>query len=644
MNNNTIDILLVEDEDAHIELVIRCFRNESDFHFTIAKSLAEAKNILAKQQPDILITDWRLPDGDAIELIPKDRNILAYPIIIMTSYGNEELAVDAIKAGAMDFVVKSIEAFSKLPFIIRRSLREWDHIIKIKNAENALRISEEKYRLLIEHAVDAIFLIEMQGKLFSVNSKACELSGYTKEELMMMQIHELFTVEELQRMPLQYERLQKGENVINLRQLRRKDGTLLPVEINSKFMQEGYIQCFFRDISERIRTEELKRKFEETEYLVKVKSQFLANLSHEIRNPLNAIIGLTNILSKTQLSDIQKKYITSIKFSSENLLGILNDILDLSKIEANKVDVCPESFHFRSFINEIVSIYESRVTEQGLKITYSISNDVPAYVNTDLKKLKQILSNLISNAIKFTSEGEITIRSEIIKSSSGRQCLQICISDTGIGIKKEDFPKIFQSFTQLDSSTKKSYSGTGLGLSISKNYIELLKGKIFFDSEYGKGSKFYIQIPYTKVDELPVKEEITEDKIFPLPASIKVLVAEDDAINRMYISNFLLAQGWTVDTAKNGIEVLEKWEQNSYHILLLDGQMPKMDGFEAAETIRAKELLGKTKIPIIAITGYTINEKNEQFVKAQIDDYIIKPINENDLLNKIARLVSENNQ
>ncbi len=296
MSEKQIEILLLEDELAHIELVTRSFRNEKEFRFTIVKSLAEAKIYLANNKPDVLITDWRLPDGDAIELIPKNKSIITIPIIVMTSYGNEELAVDAIKAGALDFIVKSIEAFNKLPYTIKRALREWEHITNTKIAENSLRKSEEKLRSLIEHAVDAIFMGDLDGNFISVNSKACELTGFSKEELLMMNMADLFTQEELKMNALQYELLKKGENVINTRQLKKKDGSYIPVEMNSKFMSNGYFQSFFRDISERLRTEELKRKFEETEYQIKVKSQFLANLSHEIRNPLNAIVGLTNTL------------------------------------------------------------------------------------------------------------------------------------------------------------------------------------------------------------------------------------------------------------------------------------------------------------------------------------------------------------
>jgi len=185
--------------------------------------------------------------------------------------------------------------------------------------------------------------------------------------------------------------------------------------MNSKFMTDGYFQSFFRDISERLRTEELKRKFEETEFTSKVKSQFLANLSHEIRNPLNAIIGLTNTLLKTPLSEEQKKYTSSISLSSENLMSILNDILDLSKIEANKVDINLNDFHFKNFINQIIAIYENKSSEQGLQMVLTISDDIPEYINTDSKKLKQILSNLIGNALKFTNQGVIKIAVDTFK-------------------------------------------------------------------------------------------------------------------------------------------------------------------------------------------------------------------------------------
>ncbi len=322
-------------------------------------------------------------------------------------------------------------------------------------------------------------------------------------------------------------------------------------------------------------------------------------------------------------------------------MGILNDILDLSKIARNKVEINNDDFHFKSFINQIIAIYENRTIEQGLKMHYTISDEIPEYINTDSKKLQQILSNLIGNAIKFTNEGLISIKIDLLKSNTNQIFLQFSVSDTGIGIKQEDFPKIFQSFTQIDSSTRKLHSGTGLGLSITKNYIELLGGKIEFKSEYGKGTSFYFQIPIKIVENKEILSEKNNEETTTLPKSINVLVAEDDAINRMYLNSFLSSMGWTVDLAKNGIEVIEKWEKKKYDILLIDGQMPMMDGFEAAQIIRKREVSNKIKTPIIAITGYTINEKNEQFIKAEMDDYVIKPINESDLLKKISRVVGK---
>jgi len=394
-----------------------------------------------------------------------------------------------------------------------------------------------------------------------------------------------------------------------------------------------------QEIEVRKKTEaELNKAKEIAESANNAKSGFMANMSHEIRNPLNAIIGLSNSLARSELNEQYKEIIESLRISSYNLLNIVNDILDFSKIEANKVELFKSNFEVEQLIREVYSSYQASAKFKKLDLSYKIDSDVPASLYGDGIKLRQVLLNLVSNAIKFTTEGRVAISVRSKKTENEKVSLIIKVTDTGIGIKEEDHDRLFQSFTQLDSSTTKEYSGTGLGLAIVKRYTDLMNGTVSFSSEFGKGSSFIIVIPF----DLPVKplkkvvQPTYPDKDLS-KLNLKILVTEDDRINQLYLKGFLTGKGFQVDTASNGIEALEKFDLNQYDVILMDGQMPILDGFEATHRIREKEKTSGIHTPIIAITGYAVTGDKEKFQDAGMDDYISKPIDEARLVHLIQK-------
>jgi signal transduction histidine kinase/CheY-like chemotaxis protein/sensor domain CHASE-containing protein len=408
----------------------------------------------------------------------------------------------------------------------------------------------------------------------------------------------------------------------------------------SKLIDRFYYQknLLLQEIEVRKKTEaELNNAKEIAESANNAKSGFMANMSHEIRNPLNAIIGLSNSLARSEMNEQYKEIIESLRISSHNLLNIVNDILDFSKIEANKVELFKSNFEVEQLIKEVYSSYQASAKFKKLDLSYKIDSDVPASLYGDGIKLRQVLLNLVSNAIKFTLEGRVAISVRSEKTENEKVSLIIEVSDTGIGIKKEDYDRLFQSFTQLDSSTTKEYSGTGLGLVIVKRYTNLMNGTINFSSEFGKGSSFIITIPF----DMPVKPDIVAEPTYPSKdlskLNQKILLAEDDRINQLYLKGFLRGKGFQVDTASNGIEALEKFNLNQYDIILMDGQMPTMDGFEASRRIREMEKLSNTHTPIIAITGYAVTGDKEKFLDTGMDDYISKPIDEERLVHLIQK-------
>jgi CheY-like chemotaxis protein len=351
-------------------------------------------------------------------------------------------------------------------------------------------------------------------------------------------------------------------------------------------------------------------------------------------------------MSRAELKKEQMEMIESIKLSSNNLLNILNDILDFSKIEANKIEIFTNEFKITKITEDIYQSYKTLAADKKIDFSYKIEEGIPTVIFGDSGKLRQMIINLVGNAFKFTESGSINILITKVKIENNTITLKVDVADTGIGIKKKDYDKLFKSFTQIDSSTSKSFPGTGLGLTIVKRYAELLGGNVYFTSEFGKGSTFSIEIPFylsikIQPDTQVESEHSSVSKILS-DKKIRILLAEDDGINQLYLKSFLTSHGCIVDGAFDGSQALDKYNNKTYDIILMDGQMPRMDGFEATRLIREQEKELKTHIPIIAITGYAISGDKEKFISTGMDDYITKPVDEKQLIEKICRLVLTN--
>ncbi len=527
------------------------------------------------------------------------------------------------------------------------------NITERKQAEEVIRHSEERYRILAENSSDMISKHNWDRTYLYVSPACNKLLGYQPDELTGSSAYQFIHPDDVESIRKNHILLleNRTNSFIESYRIRKKDGSYIWFETNNQviynqntnLVQE--IVCVSRDITERKEKEELLKAKEVAERANKAKSEFLANMSHEIRNPLSAIIGMAKTLDKTPVNDKQKEYINSINISSLNLLSILNDILDFSKIEANKIELTYANFDLKEMINSVVKSFEPLARAKKIALNYFIGDGTPLHLYGDEKKIVQILNNLISNAIKFTNEGKVEIFADRLPGKHENTWIYFSVKDTGIGVKKEDIPKMFESFSQLDLSAKKEYQGTGLGLSIAKSLANLMNGKISFESDYKKGSTVSFSLPLVVADNKVQKSanginEINTEE--PLKENIlKILVAEDDAINQLYLAGFLKSHGWIVDTAHNGVIALEKYKKNSYDIILMDGQMPKMDGFETTRKIREIENHkdNEAHIPIVAITGYAIPGDRERFIIAGMDDYVTKPIDENKLIDIISSLI-----
>ncbi len=382
-----------------------------------------------------------------------------------------------------------------------------------------------------------------------------------------------------------------------------------------------------------------KEKAEQSE---KFKQQFLANMSHEIRTPMNSIVGMTNLLINSELETTQKKYLNIIKKASENLLVIINDILDLSKIEAGKMEFEKIDFLVKDVVEMVFHTLQFKAEEKQLSLTYDIDKNLPAALKGDPVRLNQVLINLAGNAIKFTEKGSVNISATLMSKSGNQLIVEFAVTDTGIGIPEDQLYKIFESFSQASSDTTRKFGGTGLGLTISKQLIELQGGSIYVHSRFGKGTTFGFKIPYEQGSaEETGKKMINETDVSgDQLKGIRVLLVEDNQFNQMVAVDTLqeLVNDILIDVAENGKEALLMLDKNDYDVILMDIQMPVMDGFETTKQIRKTFTSPKNHTAIVAMTANVTKEEVDRCFEAGMDAYIAKPFVPQDLLNKIAQV------
>lgn len=505
-------------------------------------------------------------------------------------------------------------------------------ITKRREIEIALRQSEEKYRSLVENITEVIFSVDLEGRFTYISPLIKQFANYDVEEMIGTSITEYVHPDDIEPLVSSFHKSLSG--IVEPFEFRAfdKNGNIKYIRSTSKLQMEldkpiGLHGVLIDITQKRLFEEELKKAKEEAESAVKIKSQFLATISHEIRTPMNGVIGMTDLLLSTTLNNEQQDYVETIKSSGELLLSLINDILDFSKIESGKLKLENHPCNLRKCIEEIVSAFAPMAESKKLKIKSHISEDVPNSIISDSSRIRQILSNLISNAIKYTELGEINIYVKTLFFLNGNIEIEFSIKDTGIGISKNSLQHLFQPFMQLDASTTRKHSGTGLGLIISKHLVEMMKGKIRVESTPGKGSNFIFTV-VGKQDRDKYKMEFEKKPLnFNLSKEIpiNILLVEDNLINQKVTTRILKRFGYTVDVAVNGLDAVESVKKKQYDIIFMDIQMPEMDGFEA--TKRIIKMFAKEKCPvIIAMTAAVMKGDREKCLETGMKDYIPKPV------------------
>jgi len=586
-------LLVVDDNEMNRDMLSRRLERRG-YRVLLAENGRRALEQVESQPVDLVLLDVMMPDINGLVVLQSIRErhpVAELPVIMVTAQDQSEDIAHALTRGANDYVVKPVD----FPVVLARV----ETHLRLKDAAAQLRRAEEKYRSIFENAGEGIYQTTPEGRFVTANPMLARIYGYPSPEALVAALvdteRQLYVDPETRQEFIR--RLHEGDRLTGFEaRVRRADGRTIWISENARIIRdaEGRV-CGYEgtvvDITERKRVaEELRLAKEAAEAANHAKSSFLAGMSHEIRTPMNAIVGMADLLWETPLSEEQRGYVAIFRRAGSTLLDLLNDILDLAKVEAGHLDLEAVAFDLVDLSEQVIEVLLPRAREKGLDVACHVAPGGARQVIGDPTRLRQVLTNLIGNAVKFTSQGEVVLR----VAPAERDFLQFSVSDTGIGIAPDKLEAVFENFTQADSSTTRQYGGTGLGLAICRRLVGLMGGRIWVESELGKGSTFHFTA------RLPPPAE--PGVLAPTPAptdlfGVRVLAAADNPTTRLILKETLTAWGAVVSETASGADTVAEVQRareagRGYRLLVLSSRMADMSGFQVLETLRGGARLG----------------------------------------------------
>jgi signal transduction histidine kinase/DNA-binding response OmpR family regulator/HPt (histidine-containing phosphotransfer) domain-containing protein len=678
---DTLHILLVEDNSAEAFLLresISQVRHPPEV--VHVEELEKALDCIGRRKIDAILLDLDLPDSDGLATLERVNAVAGHlPIIILTGCEDEGVAIDAVRKGAQDYLLKGRTTAQHLVQTIHQAVER-------KRLERELAQSAHRSHLLAEVLSGVVAQTELQGLLQTVADAACMLTGAGVSCSGAGRVNGKFRVHAVScadgnrsHDPVEggCETCRICMDILERSCSTDHSGRSFPVPgkwgklgqvfkpthgymgvrlINADGRFNGFIivmdkkgdgdfsreaessLCQLASITSLALQHVESRTAAEAANVAK--SQFLANMSHELRTPMNAILGMTSLALGEELSPTVRDYLQTARDSADVLLDLLNDILDLSRIDDGRFKLESTAFNLNKEVEQVIKTLRVRAIEKGLGLVYRLPDEVPNWFTGDPLRFRQILMNLVDNAVKFTHEGRIVVQAELREQDLDKVMLEFTVSDTGIGISPEDQKRIFLAFTQADASTTRNYGGTGLGLAITRKLVELMGGRVWVESQPGRGSVFHFTICLRPLQD---GYEETPCVRMPSPApvakrALRVLLAEDTPTNQKVAEYILVRRGHEVEIARDGRQAVDMIDRLHYDVVLMDIQMPVMDGFQATAAIRDMADPLKSGLPIIAMTAHALKGDAERCLAAGMDAYVSKPVDPEELIELVEFL------
>lgn len=635
-------VLLIEDNKGDARLVELLLDDAEGFECEIFNTVTLEGGIeaYAKEEFDAILLDLSLPDSQGFETL--ETFMARFPeanVIVLTGMSNKQLGIDAVRAGAQDYLVKGGFDSDWLTKALRYSIERSRSVKRLGEAQRLAKVGHWEYHILSNefNASDEVYrILGYPPRCAAFNASFVGDDGSFLD----------FT-KQIRENTLKYGR-HKSDFVVN-----RPDGSEVTIYTDTSLTRNlkgeaislgGIIQ----DVTSRKIREQLEKDRDLAIQSAKIKENLLARVSHEMRTPMNAILGMSNLLQKTTLSEEQSSMVGMVCQNSAHLLNIINDILDSSSIQTGKFRLHDEPFNLRELLANLRSVIEHKQQEKKVSFEMCIDDGIPEMVNGDASRLNQILVNLVGNAFKFTEKGTVKVRVVLLEALPDKSYIKFMVEDTGIGIPEDQVSEVFEPFSRIDNK-EKNYEGTGLGLSIAYNLVAMMEGSMGVASTLGEGSTFFFEIPLGKVDprEIKTKQEANEVASLSKDIPYRILLVEDNKMNQLVAQKTIEREypNITVEVANHGGLALERLLQDgpAFHLILMDLQMPVMDGYETTQKIRKEMPKHIADLPILAMTADAQIAQADKFLKHQMDDFVLKPFQPQQLFSKLAQHINNTN-